>query len=48
MLCFTEADYIPKWPLANGWTNEMIGSHADVIIADSITKNEINGNLDLD
>ena len=48
MLVYSEADYIPKWPLGNGWTGCMIGSHADVVISDQITKNEIDSNLDLE
>ncbi len=27
-------DYLPKWPLGNGWTGCMIGSNSDVVIAD--------------
>lgn len=33
-----QGGFLPKWPLANGYTNCMIGSPADIVIADSILK----------
>ncbi len=30
-----EGGYFPKWPLATGYTNGMIGTHADIVVADS-------------
>lgn len=47
MLIYQQANYLPKWPFANGWTGCMIGSHADVIIADLITKMEFDSNFNL-
>ncbi|CAF3663915.1 unnamed protein product [Adineta steineri] len=38
---------LPKWPLANGYTGCMFGSHADVLISDLIMKKENDNNLDL-
>ena len=40
MLIVKEGGYLPKWPLANGHTDCMIGSHADIILSDLITKQE--------
>lgn len=34
----TQGGYLPKWALANGETNCMIGSPADIVIADSYLK----------
>ncbi len=31
---------LPKWPLANGYTGCMIGSHADILISDLMMKQE--------
>lgn len=33
-----QGGYLPKWPLANGYTNCMIGTPADIVIADSVIK----------
>ena len=30
---------LPRWPMANGYTNCMIGTHADIVLADAATKN---------
>ena len=38
---------LPKWPLANGYTGCMIGSHADVLISDLIMKKEHRPDLNL-
>ena len=38
---------LPKWPLANGYTGCMIGSHADVMISDLVMKQEHNSSLNL-
>ncbi|CAF4654097.1 unnamed protein product, partial [Rotaria sp. Silwood2] len=40
MLIVEQGGYLPKWPLANGHTNCMIGSHADIILSDLIMKHE--------
>lgn len=40
MLFYKEGGYLPKWPMANGYTGCMIGSHADVILADMIVKQD--------
>ncbi|CAF3021170.1 unnamed protein product [Rotaria sp. Silwood2] len=40
MLIVDQGGYLPKWPLANGHTNCMIGSHADIILSDLIMKHE--------
>ena len=47
MLIVEQGGYLPKWPLANGYTNCMIGSHADIMISDLITKNEHDSYLNL-
>lgn len=36
---------LPKWPLANGYTGCMIGSHADILISDLIMKKEHDPSL---
>lgn len=33
-----QGGFLPKWPLANGYTNCMIGTPADIVIADSVVK----------
>jgi len=33
-----QGGYAPKWPIANGYSNCMIGTHADVMLADSFLK----------
>lgn len=33
-----QGGFLPKWPLANGYTNCMIGTPADIVIADSVLK----------
>ncbi len=33
-----QGGFLPKWPLANGYTNCMIGTAADIVIADSVVK----------
>ncbi|CAF4598610.1 unnamed protein product [Rotaria sp. Silwood1] len=38
---------LPKWPLANGYTGCMIGSHADILISDLIMKKEHDNYLNL-
>ncbi|CAF3805447.1 unnamed protein product [Rotaria magnacalcarata] len=38
---------LPKWPLANGYTGCMIGSHADILISDLIMKKEHDQHLNL-
>ena len=38
---------LPKWPLANGYTGCMIGSHADIIISDLLMKQEHDAHLNL-
>jgi len=35
---YEQGGYIPKWPVANAYTGCMIGSSADIIIADSYLK----------
>ena len=40
MLIVEQGGYLPKWPLANGHTGCMIGSHADIMISDLIMKHE--------
>lgn len=42
MLIVEQGGDLPKWPFANGYTNCMIGSHADVMISDLIMKHENN------
>jgi len=39
---FTQGGDLPRWPLANGYTNCMIGTHANIIIADAIFKGITN------
>jgi predicted alpha-1,2-mannosidase len=38
---------LPKWPLANGYTGCMIGSHADIMISDLMMKQEHDIHLNL-
>ena len=38
---------LPKWPLANGYTGCMIGSHADIMISDLMMKHEHDAHLNL-
>jgi len=33
-----QGGYLPKWPLANGYTNCMVGTSADLVVADSYLK----------
>ena len=33
-----QGGYAPRWPIANGYTGCMIGTHADVVLADSYLK----------
>ena len=47
MLNAEQGGDLPKWPLANGYTGCMIGSHADVLISDLIMKKEHQSNLNL-
>jgi predicted alpha-1,2-mannosidase len=47
MLEVEQGGDLPKWPLANGYTGCMIGSHADVLISDLIMKKEHNQYLNL-
>ncbi|CAF3777846.1 unnamed protein product, partial [Rotaria sp. Silwood1] len=47
MLIVEQGGYLPKWPLANGHTNCMIGSHADIILSDLIMKHEHDLHLNM-
>jgi predicted alpha-1,2-mannosidase len=47
MLIVEQGGYLPKWPLANGHTDCMIGSHADIIISDLIMKQEHDVHLNI-
>ncbi|CAM4886496.1 unnamed protein product [Rotaria socialis] len=47
MLIVEQGGYLPKWPLANGHTNCMIGSHADIILSDLIMKREHDSHLNM-
>ncbi|CAF2134616.1 unnamed protein product [Rotaria magnacalcarata] len=47
MLIVEQGGYLPKWPLANGPTNCMIGSHADIILSDLIMKREHDSHLNM-
>ena len=38
MLISKEGKYLPKWPLAQGWTGCMIGAHSVTVITDFIIK----------
>ena len=38
---------LPKWPLANGYTGCMIGSHADILLSDLLIKREHDAHLNL-
>ena len=38
---------LPKWPLANGYTDCMIGSHADIMFSDLLMKQEHDSHLNL-
>jgi predicted alpha-1,2-mannosidase len=38
---------LPKWPLANGYTGCMIGSHADILLSDLMMKQEHDAQLNL-
>ncbi|CAF1458562.1 unnamed protein product, partial [Rotaria sordida] len=40
MLIVEQGGYLPKWPLANRYTNCMIGSHADIILSNLIMKHK--------
>ncbi|CAF4295524.1 unnamed protein product [Rotaria sordida] len=40
MLIVEQGGYLPKWPLANRYTNCMIGSHVDIILSNLIMKHE--------
>ena len=33
-----EGGYMPKWPFAQGWTDCMFASHANIILADWLVK----------
>ncbi|KNC48866.1 alpha-1,2-mannosidase [Thecamonas trahens ATCC 50062] len=40
-----QGGYVPRWPLANGYTGCMIGTHADLIVAEAWAKGIRNYNL---
>ena len=33
---FEQGGDLPRWPMANGYTNTMIGTHADIVLADTM------------
>eukprot|EP01080_Neovahlkampfia_damariscottae_P006430 gene6430-10438_t len=35
---YDQGGYLPRWPIAHGYTNGMIGQHANIIIADAFFK----------
>ncbi|CAF3147808.1 unnamed protein product [Rotaria socialis] len=47
MLIVEQGGDLPKWPFANGYTNCMIGSHADILISDLIMKHENSSYLNM-
>eukprot|EP01094_Clydonella_sp_ATCC50884_P025779 TRINITY_DN6901_c0_g1_i1.p1 TRINITY_DN6901_c0_g1~~TRINITY_DN6901_c0_g1_i1.p1 ORF type:complete len:874 (+),score=275.10 TRINITY_DN6901_c0_g1_i1:129-2750(+) len=38
VLMFEQGGDLPRWPLANGYTGSMIGTHADIILSDAACK----------
>ena len=42
-----QGGYLPRWPLAAGYSNVMIGSGADVVIADTYLKGITDINIDV-
>lgn len=36
---FEQGGDLPRWPMANGYTNTMIGTHADIVLSDALHHN---------
>lgn len=36
VLMYQQGGDLPRWPMANGYTNTMIGTHADIVLADAM------------
>jgi len=47
LMIYKQAGYLPKWPLAFGETDTMIGTHAQAVIADAYAKGIRDFNLQL-